>query len=988
MATESARPLSGGTGAGKWPPSKDTGSYDSIPASLSEDELAELAFMPNSGGIFGKWRGSVLERSGSAPPTMEGSLVALGHLTGQPSGNLGAILPNLGTEANNSESKENIYYDSACVKYYMSKVNLNPRFPPPLVSRNQFGKSEERKPFSLDDSSSRSLLLGHPTLPTHKEEPEDEKSPSLDSSSADDAQCDSAQSTSNLGGHSPNLVDSIKENFHRSNGLYDNSSDLLNANSGDGGSIYSGISSSKNSSLYVVQSSDLNGFPPDVHQRSPRPIRTPVSTKLTSDSLPASSPPTSSCSDYSTITEACQQRNPSMAVKPGEPVGTMLASSDFSLKNLNISPDILSSSYVMQQWQKNAPVWNGLSNVVHGDHVPMIPPGINLPQVPFVDNSGFGHMKFPGDVQLMSQIGMATPFCTPNSFGIPCYPNLQSPSVWVPPFGIGGYGLPGPFVPPVITNFTPQLPGFPSAVNLAAATDLFHPYKMYEHLGVPMPSPVPDQSLTHYFQQPPIHPYGVGNPYDTMVSSNNFVGNPAGVFGSPIIDPSEQKFQIPVTTVAANASTPIKGGKPIGNYETASPYFGVPMPYPAGPTLHGQPASGTSPRDKRNDVKGFQPPRKNMPVSSEIQGQKGREKFDDPKAHFSVEELISSRTHRVELSDIKGQIVKYSSDQNGSRFIQQKLENCTIEEKDLLFAEVLPHALELMTDVFGNYVIQKFFEKGSPQQKREIANKLAGHVFSLSLQMYGCRVIQKALEVIDLEQKIVLVGELDGHVLRCVHDQNGNHVIQKCIECIPLEHIGFLVSSFQFQVAKLSMHTYGCRVIQRILERCSNNSECLCIIDEILQSACILAQDQYGNYVVQHVLEKGNEHERGQIITKLAGQVVPMSQNKFASNVIERCFEHGGSAERELLVKEILKQTEGNNYLLVIMKDQYANYVVQKMLTTCNEQHKEILLSRVKIHLPLLKKYTYAKHIVSLVERLCGDGAVQSESKKTVTKGC
>lgn len=210
MATESARPLSGGTGAGKWPPSKDTGSYDSIPASLSEDELAELAFMPNSGGIFGKWRGSVLKRSGSAPPTMEGSLVALGHLTGQPSGNLGAILPNLGTEANNSESKENIYYDSACVKYYMSKVNLNPRFPPPLVSRNQFGKSEERKPFSLDDSSSRSLLLGHPTLPTHKEEPEDEKSPSLDSSSADDAQCDSAQSTSNLGGHSPNLVDSIK----------------------------------------------------------------------------------------------------------------------------------------------------------------------------------------------------------------------------------------------------------------------------------------------------------------------------------------------------------------------------------------------------------------------------------------------------------------------------------------------------------------------------------------------------------------------------------------------------------------------------------------------------------------------------------------------------------------------------------------------------------------------------------------------------------
>lgn len=48
-----------------------------------------------------------------------------------------------------------------------------------------------------------------------------------------------------------------------------------------------------------------------------------------------------------------------------------------------------------------------------------------------------------------------------------------------------------------------------------------------------------------------------------------------------------------------------------------------------------------------------------------------------------------------------------SSDQHGSRFIQQKLENCSVEEKTLVFKEVLPHASKLMTDVFGNYVIQK-----------------------------------------------------------------------------------------------------------------------------------------------------------------------------------------------------------------------------------------------------------------------------------------
>jgi hypothetical protein len=39
--------------------------------------------------------------------------------------------------------------------------------------------------------------------------------------------------------------------------------------------------------------------------------------------------------------------------------------------------------------------------------------------------------------------------------------------------------------------------------------------------------------------------------------------------------------------------------------------------------------------------------------------------------------------------------------------------------------------------------------------------------------------------------------------------------------------------------------------VQRILEHCGGNSQGQCIIDEILQWVCILAQDQYGNYVTQ-----------------------------------------------------------------------------------------------------------------------------------------
>uniref|UniRef100_A0A0D9VAV0 PUM-HD domain-containing protein n=1 Tax=Leersia perrieri TaxID=77586 RepID=A0A0D9VAV0_9ORYZ len=353
-----------------------------------------------------------------------------------------------------------------------------------------------------------------------------------------------------------------------------------------------------------------------------------------------------------------------------------------------------------------------------------------------------------------------------------------------------------------------------------------------------------------------------------------------------------------------------------------------------------------------------------------------------------LEEFKSNKSKSYELSEIAGHVVEFSADQYGSRFIQQKLETASTQEKDMVFAEIMPQALTLMTDVFGNYVVQKFFEHGSTAQIKELADQLIGRVLALSLQMYGCRVIQKAIEVVDLDQQTKMVAELDGQVMRCVRDQNGNHVIQKCIECIPQHAIQFIVSTFYGQVVMLSTHPYGCRVIQRVLEHCDDPKTQQIMMDEILQSVCLLATDQYGNYVVQHVLEHGKPHERTAIIEKLIGQIVQMSQQKFASNVIEKCLAFGNPVERQILIGEMLGSSNESEHLEVMMKDQFANYVVQKVLETCDDQQREMILTRIKAHLNTLKKYTYGKHIVARVEKLvAAGGTAHLSSVQSVSYG-
>ena len=156
--------------------------------------------MDNGIGVYWGWSRSVPNRSGSAPPSMEGSLAALGHLIGHQSGSFEASLATLDNITDSSKSEEQLRADPAYFEYYGSKVNLNPRLPPPLISResrrlmNRVGKAKEWRVVSQDNSSKGSIYVPRSTLSTHKEEPEDDKSPRLDSSSVEDAQIISSAS--------------------------------------------------------------------------------------------------------------------------------------------------------------------------------------------------------------------------------------------------------------------------------------------------------------------------------------------------------------------------------------------------------------------------------------------------------------------------------------------------------------------------------------------------------------------------------------------------------------------------------------------------------------------------------------------------------------------------------------------------------------------------------------------------------------------------
>lgn len=109
-------------------------------------------------------------------------------------------------------------------------------------------------------------------------------------------------------------------------------------------------------------------------------------------------------------------------------------------------------------------------------------------------------------------------------------------------------------------------------------------------------------------------------------------------------------------------------------------------------------------------------------------------------------------------------------------------------------------------------------------------------------------------------------------------------------------------------------------------------------------------------------------------ISTICHKDVYLTSHFLFSNVVERCVTHASRSERCALIEEVCARdpaygNEGSATLYAMMKDQYANYVVQKMIEIAEQPQRKLLLQRIRPYMVQLRKYTYGKHILSKLEK-------------------
>ncbi|KAL7716032.1 hypothetical protein QTN25_006357 [Entamoeba marina] len=267
--------------------------------------------------------------------------------------------------------------------------------------------------------------------------------------------------------------------------------------------------------------------------------------------------------------------------------------------------------------------------------------------------------------------------------------------------------------------------------------------------------------------------------------------------------------------------------------------------------------------------------------------------------------------------------------------------------------------LRIVCDDTLNYILFKMLEYDE-QIRISLCEILAFEIKSICNEEIGCIFMLNFLECLNQQDLLLFLPMFEREWCLLVTNKSGHKVVVKYLK--QLENKTLFVHSLSFNpnITICATNVFGCRFLQESLQFCSKNT-IQDIISCFIQDIIYFSSHKYGNYLIQEFVTRASEPLIIQIAEKFKGRVIKMSTNKHGSNVIEKLVELKNKKAQQILFEEILSTNEQ----LFLLQNHYGNYVIQSILSSCDELYLQIFSEWLRPYSSQIKKLPYSKNIQS-----------------------
>lgn len=156
---------------------------------------------------------------------------------------------------------------------------------------------------------------------------------------------------------------------------------------------------------------------------------------------------------------------------------------------------------------------------------------------------------------------------------------------------------------------------------------------------------------------------------------------------------------------------------------------------------------------------------------------------------------------------------------------------------------------------------------------------------------------------------------------------NGSYVIHKIITSIPEKGRLSFNKVFIDTIVILSLDMYGVCIIKNYLTQSTSNLHLA--ISIITSNFLLIAENQYGNYLIQYLIEL--YWNRNELILPIKQMIVNcfaiLATNSFASHITEKYINMLNRIEKQMLLSLLIE----TGCSTILFNDKFGMYVMNKL---------------------------------------------------------
>ena len=265
-----------------------------------------------------------------------------------------------------------------------------------------------------------------------------------------------------------------------------------------------------------------------------------------------------------------------------------------------------------------------------------------------------------------------------------------------------------------------------------------------------------------------------------------------------------------------------------------------------------------------------------------------------PKLKPSDQNNSENEDEKEEQSQFsKENIISAFNNQKSTKQLQKRLAEESKETIDLIIKELKGNFRMVIMNKNGNYFCSDLLKVCSQEQRIEILKELSPFISEDCTHEFGTHPIQNLIELSSSgeEYKLLLFSFNDyNKLLLASLNQNGSFVIQKLIVNIP-EKIRYQFNQIFVQfICILSRDMYGLCAVKKFIGYTKNELIVKQIFNTIIKNFVSISSNQFGNYLIQYLLEKWWKTAEGVFLKKIIVSKMQILSGNHYSSYICRLF--------------------------------------------------------------------------------------------------